>query len=203
MLHKILDYLEKKSKNFNYSCDIFGNYIYNTQSDGITRLKKVDDNFVLGTSERGNDTIKLIFKDREEALLTTLLYLEKSRYFHARSELLNNDINDVITIMEQAKRILTYASPELNLATDNNYYVEKNSNNYQVIFKTNNKKYKILNTDSDEIWAYQVALNYSLELDNYYYINKELIENDIISKCLGEKFLYQFLELSKYESVNI
>ncbi|GKX30985.1 hypothetical protein SH1V18_34650 [Vallitalea longa] len=61
MLHIILDYLDKRSKKFNNFCDILRNYIYNTQADVIIILKKVDDKYVLGTSERGNDTIKLIF----------------------------------------------------------------------------------------------------------------------------------------------
>ncbi|QUH28782.1 hypothetical protein [Vallitalea guaymasensis] len=199
MLQKILSYLNKKSKDYNYCCDILGNYIYNIQSDVITRLKKVNDKYVLMTSERGKDTIKFMSNDQDEALLMTLLLLEKTRYSNKRSELSCNDINDVMVIMEHAKNSFEFASPELNVCKDNNFSVVNIDNNYLVIFKADNKKYIVFNTQSDELWAYQVAFNYSLELDNYYYINKELVENHIITDELGKEYLYRFLELNKYE----
>ncbi|WP_113672382.1 hypothetical protein [Vallitalea guaymasensis] len=199
MLQKILSYLNKKSKDYNYCCDILGNYIYNIQSDVITRLKRVNDKYVLMTSERGKDTIKFMSNDQDEALLMTLLLLEKNRYSNKRSELSCNDINDVMVIMEHAKNSFEFASPELNVCKDNNFSVVNIDNNYLVIFKADNKKYIVFNTQSDELWAYQVAFNYSLELDNYYYINKELVENHIITDELGKEYLYRFLELNKYE----
>ena len=199
MLQKILSYLNKKSKDYNYCCDILGNYIYNIQSDVITRLKKVNDKYVLMTSERGKDTIKFMSNDQDEALLMTLLLLEKNRYSNKRSELSCNDINDVMVIMEHAKNSFEFASPELNVCKDNNFSVVNIDNNYLVIFKADNKKYIVFNTQSDELWAYQVAFNYSLELDNYYYINKELVKNHIITDELGKEYLYRFLELNKYE----
>ncbi|GMQ59604.1 hypothetical protein AN1V17_40010 [Vallitalea sediminicola] len=93
--------------------------------------------------------------------------------------------------------------PNHYISKDNNFSVVNIHNNYLVIFKTDNKKYIVFNTQSDELWAYQVAFNYSLELDNYYYINKELMDNHIITDELGKEYLYRFLELNKYETDNI
>lgn len=71
---------------------------------------------------------------------------------------------------------------------------------YRVIFNAGNKKYIILNTYLDKLWAFRVALNYSLKLDNFYLINKELIDNGVIADELGKEYLYNFLELSKYDN---
>lgn len=200
MLQKVLEYLKVRSNSYNYCCDILGNKIYTTQSDSITILRKVENDYALITSERGRETVRLLFCKLEEALLMTLLLLEKNRYFNKRRKLISNHIKDINSVMKHARDNLMYASPVLDDCNNNkNFYVENINSNYWVVFCTNVEKYLILNTGSDKLWAYQVAFNHSLKLDNYFHINKELIESHIISAVLGKEYLYKFLELNKYE----